>query len=322
MLLSEPGKKISVLVQNPYYFEDRFFCSLRLLQCYSSLPSDPEDGVFTNFRHHWNRFWTQELENTPIQIHYQEQTYDCVSDIEGWVHLDLPNPCPSSTQMEWEISIPQEQSKMPVRLTPIDFNHSPFVVISDIDDTIIETLVRRPLKMCTTVLFGNAYTRKPIPDMNKLYTFLAQKGATFLYISKSPVNLYEHIMEVFKVHQFPPGLILLRQFGISKVCDAPFPRHQNFKQKRIETLYSLLQNRKVFLFGDDCEQDVQIYQQVTLSLHLDSCILIRMTSPKMTIPGVFPCQRNPRLVYFHEPLQTLPYLEAFLSEGKRESVVF
>ena len=75
-----------------------------------------------------------------------------------------------------------------------------FGVISDLDDTVIQSDVIRKLRMLVKLALSNAHTRKPFRGVAAFYRALHRGRNPFFYVSKSPHNLYSPLVE-FLQHQ-------------------------------------------------------------------------------------------------------------------------
>jgi phosphatidate phosphatase APP1 len=136
-----------------------------------------------------------------------------------------------------------------------------FGVISDIDDTVLQTHVTRRLKMLWVTFVGNAYTRLPFEGTTELYQALAI-GASgraqnpFFYISKSPWNLYDFLIAFMDRHELPRGALFLRDLGVRQ--EAPL----DFKTSTIEQVLNTYPNLSFVLIGDSGERDPDIYLDI------------------------------------------------------------
>ena len=308
----------TLLVHNTYCFQDKFYCSLRLIRNYSRTQVTDDDSTWKNFSRVLHTFFTDELKHQELDIRYDETIEHYTTDEEGWLHLQLRAEPLARQNYCFTVYFPEIDVTIPVATTPLDYNDARTIVISDLDDTVIQSWVNMPLKMYSKVLFGNPHTRDCVPGMVTVYNRLQDYGAKFIYISKTPINMYQDIVEFLQFHRLPIGLIYLRQFGISKICDAPFDSHRDFKTFRIESLQPLLSNRKVLLFGDSSEKDCIIYQKVTQQLHLDALILIRLVPPNHQGTGA--SNNSDRVVYFEEPPEVIAPIENFLGDSFYDSV--
>src|SRR5688500_943803 len=83
-----------------------------------------------------------------------------------------------------------------------------FGVISDLDDTVIQSRVSNFLLAARTVMLGNARTRLPFPGVAAFYEAL-RKGAggdeknPIFYVSSSPWNIYDVIAEFMDLQKVP-----------------------------------------------------------------------------------------------------------------------
>lgn len=152
-----------------------------------------------------------------------------------------------------------------------------FAVISDIDDTILQTYVQNRPRMVYLTLVGNPLTRQPFEGTTELYRGLRQcgNGAPFFYVSKSMWNLFP-LLERFIAHQrLPRGRLLLRRmhwFG-------PRPSVPH-KQKAIRELLETYPELPFLLIGDSGERDLELYLEAART-HPGRvpAILIRNVSP-------------------------------------------
>src|SRR5687767_2245898 len=93
------------------------------------------------------------------------------------------------------------------------------LIISDIDDTVLQSRVTNFLRAAQTLAFGNARTRLPFPGVAAFYDAL-QRGPVgtgdnpLFYVSSSPWNLYDVITEFLDIQGVPKGPVMLRDLDI------------------------------------------------------------------------------------------------------------
>lgn len=141
-------------------------------------------------------------------------------------------------------------------------------VISDIDDTVVQTDVTRWLRVAGAVLFGNAHTRLPFRGVSAFYRALeqgtaAQERATnpLFYVSSSPWNLYDLLLEFFNLSHIPLGPLNLRDWrgGTGEL----FPtEHGGFKGREIRRILDTYEDLPFILIGDSGERDPEIYREI------------------------------------------------------------
>ena len=143
-----------------------------------------------------------------------------------------------------------------------------FGVISDIDDTVVETGVTKRLAMARTVFLGNARTRLPFKGVAAFYDALVaggdgRRGEPDLLRLEQPV---EPLRPAGRVHGAPGlfrrGPLLLRDFGhrpAQALRTADTASTSSAASGRSSTRYPKL---PFILIGDSGEKDPEIYRQV------------------------------------------------------------
>ena len=131
-------------------------------------------------------------------------------------------------------------------------------VISDVDDTILQTGVQRTWSMLLQTFTGSALTRTPFAGAAELYRHLeGAAGNPFFYVSSSPWNLHTFLLGFLEHRGFPAGPLLLRDL----VGDGRSGTHEH-KQHRIEEILALHPSLRFVLVGDSGEHDPEIYAEV------------------------------------------------------------
>jgi phosphatidate phosphatase APP1 len=142
-----------------------------------------------------------------------------------------------------------------------------YVVISDIDDTVMHTGVANKVIMLWRLFVEGARSRVAFPGVAAFYRAL-HSGATggelnpLLYVSRSPWSLYDVLDEFFRLHGIPVGPILfLREWGLS--WRRPFPRRAtDHKLTLIRRMLALYGDLPFLLVGDSGQRDPEIYAQL------------------------------------------------------------
>ena len=148
---------------------------------------------------------------------------DMVSDEEGYFDFDFPASRPLPAKTTWEqvtLTTPAreaqaEQIKVPV-MAPGTDNH--WGIISDIDDTVVETGATNFIKNWRRVLVDRPRDRLAVPGASTLYKMIAgdhvAPARPFFYVSSSPWNLYGFIAEFMELNGIPHGPMFLKDYGI------------------------------------------------------------------------------------------------------------
>lgn len=132
-----------------------------------------------------------------------------------------------------------------------------FVVISDLDDTVLVTRATRPLRVLRDALFGNARTRRAFAGVAALYRAFEDAGGLVAYVSSGPWNLYDLLQQFLVLNGIPVGPMVLRDWGVDA---AALPtRHLHHKVREAEELLTAMPEVRVVLFGDSGQEDPEIY---------------------------------------------------------------
>jgi phosphatidate phosphatase APP1 len=172
-----------------------------------------------------------------------------------WHRLDLElvRPIDATAKAEGDLFVPPRTAR--------------YVVISDIDDTVMYTGVANKVEMLWRLFVQGARSRVAFPGVAAFYNAL-HRGASgaelnpMLYVSRAPWSLYEVLDEFFNLHGIPVGPILfLREWGLS--LHHPLPRRaKDHKLALIRHMLSLYGDLPFILIGDSGQRDPEIYAQL------------------------------------------------------------
>ena len=240
-------------------------------------------GFFSLLRNTWKRFETDEVRHETLKIQLpneqvlysdtnsegyylvDEQTNDLTDSIneEGWLNYEIAYDVFKDKLINLENRFPGEM------LIPSE--SSKFGVISDIDDTLLETGVVSKLKWKVLVnsLFKHAENRMAFAGAATIYSKLHQgisgeEANPIFYVSNSPWNLYRYLEYFLKHNNFPKGPILLRDFRTP--FDKTKKRKLSHKEHEIKNIIKTYPNKKFVLIGDAGEHDIDIYLDIVKHL--------------------------------------------------------
>jgi phosphatidate phosphatase APP1 len=218
------------------------------------------EGMRAAVRRQVRGFWTHELPDVPLRIEVAGVEESAVTDADGYFRLRLAGASPTASTTGSVELAGNYRGLSGGHRTEL-FVHVPgpdaaFGVISDIDDTILETGVQRAATMLAQTLTGSALTRTPFPGAAELYRDLGRSGTNpFFYVSSSPWNLHAFIIEFLRHRGFPPGPVLLRD-----LLGTAAGREE--KHDRIREVLELHPGLRFVLIGDSGERDPEIYADI------------------------------------------------------------
>lgn len=216
----------------------------------------PGQDRLANLRQMVSMFRTEEVGGATVRA----KDHQATADDEGYFELRIPR----GTESGWQqISVTLDTNgsvaECPV-LVPSARAGS--MVISDIDDTIMQTGAHSLARNLWTTFSGNALSRQVFPDAAVLLTALSDDGRRpVFYVSSSPWNLYYFLNDVFERASVVPGPMFLRDLGLSEtklVTDG----HGAHKGASIDTILDANPGRTAVLMGDTGQKDAQIYRDV------------------------------------------------------------
>ncbi|RYC10618.1 App1 family protein [Nocardioides zhouii] len=204
-------------------------------------------------------FVTTELPSVPLRVTVAGASVDTETDGEGYFRVQLPAAALVSPWTTGTIElrgdyrgVTSAQAEVEVRVPSADAR---FGVISDVDDTILETGVQRALRMVVQTFTGSALTRTAFPGAPELYRDLAADVNPVFYVSSSPWNLHAFLLAFLRHRGFPLGPILLRDLLGNRAG-----REQ--KHARIREVLDLHPHLSFVLLGDSGEKDPEIYADI------------------------------------------------------------
>ena len=138
-------------------------------------------------------------------------------------------------------------------------------VVSDLDDTVIESGITRGLEVLRLTLLTDVTKRTPLPGAAELYRALSvprSGGAVpVFYLSTSPWNLYELLTRFLVLRRFPAGPLLLTAWGPSRTNLFRVTAEAH-KLTLIRALLAEYPALRVVLIGDTGQLDPEIYARL------------------------------------------------------------
>jgi phosphatidate phosphatase APP1 len=274
-VLGGPGP-IKILPYRGYGTPERFFLKGRVLEDRGITRAAEEDKLWENLLNTYKRLASREIPHARLQARFQGQTLEIEADEEGMFELWIEPKAPLPQDQTWhEVTLELLEPKVEEQETPVHATGRVLVpppdaeygVVSDIDDTILQTNATSLWRMARTVFFENAHTRLPFPGAAAFYRAL-HAGAQntpqnpLFFVSNSPWNLYDLLAQFFELQDIPGGpLLFLRNWGVYEDELLPLD-HEKHKLPLIRQMLELYEDLPFILIGDSGESDPEIYYQL------------------------------------------------------------
>jgi phosphatidate phosphatase APP1 len=265
-----PAESIEIVPYRSYGDGRNMHVAARVVRQSGGARRSSDPTKIDNIVDAWRRIRSAEIPFAAVVIRYRDQRFETRADEEGFLHFEFVASEPvASDLLSWhevEIRLARSTEEEPVHaFAPvlIPGTRARFGVISDIDDTVIQTGATSLLKMARTLFLENAKTRIPFEGVSGFYRVLQEDGEKkpinpVFYVSSSPWNLYDMLIEYLEHQKIAPGPLLLQDYGVdeSKLVHA---KHDEHKTKRIDAILARYPSLPFVLIGDSGQHDPEIY---------------------------------------------------------------
>jgi phosphatidate phosphatase APP1 len=222
---------------------------------------------WSNLVESFRRLASEEVVAAQVMAEVDGVTVESRTDDEGYFHVQLRNAMPAKAIHQVQVrAIAPESREAVFTEVLVPPATAQFGVISDIDDTIVETNATGLVKMARTVFMQNARGRVATPGIASLYRTLKNgksgvDGNPFFYVSSSPWNFFDLLDQFLTLNDIPIGPLMLQDYGIDekKLIHSP---HDDHKHAQIEEIFKTYPHMPFVLVGDSGQRDPEIYDAV------------------------------------------------------------
>jgi phosphatidate phosphatase APP1 len=208
-------------------------------------------------RRGWRNFFTAEALGVPVTVTIAGERHAATTDRSGNLDVRVPNP---GLAPGWhEVTVETETSAAASARVLVVDEAVEFGIVSDIDDTVLRTLLPRPLLAAYHTLVLQEQARLPVPGMADLYAGLLadRPGAPTFYISTGAWNTAGTLRRFLAGNGFPEGPLLLTDWGPTNT--GWFRSGQDHKRGCLRGLVDDFPRIRWLLVGDDGQHDPAIY---------------------------------------------------------------
>lgn len=236
-------------------------------------PASEADTLWENLVSMYKRLNAHPIPGAEVRVRFQDTDETLTTDENGYFDAWIETGGRIPRDRAWhdvdlELVSPTNDAQGPVHETAwvlVPSARAHYVVISDLDDTVVKTGATSVLTLARESFLGNAYTRLPFPGVAAFYRALRDGAAgdarnPLLYVSRSPWNLYDLLSQFFRIHDIPVGPVLfLREWGLSEE-GLTVASVRGLKYRLISRMLDLYQDLPFILLGDSGQKDPEIYQ--------------------------------------------------------------
>lgn len=259
---------IQIVPYNGFGNQQWIKLSGRALEDNGAAKQSDEETLWQNLAHTYQRFETDEVAHLRVNLQFQGQTLEVITDKEGYFEATLPvsDLAAKGLWYDYQVDIPEQElltapfkpmtGKVQIPCTQCDFG-----IISDIDDTIMVTNATSTLSMMRLTFLRSPASRLPFLGVNTFYQALAQGGSAprpIFYVSSSPWNLYDFLEEFMELNHIPRGTLFLRDFGLHTLKAS----HHHHKFEYINQIMDTYPQLSFILIGDSGQHDPEVYSEI------------------------------------------------------------
>lgn len=253
-----------------YGTSEVFYLQGRVLESRGYMTPRDVNSRWRNLLSTYQRFESDEIPGANVRATYKSAVVDAVTDKEGYYNIELQPQEPFDrdkiwhpVQIEYMDATPQDlECTIGEVLVPPP--SAEFGVISDIDDTVLQTGATNFLKMARLTFLHNARTRMPFKGVAAFYRALQRRdtvGNPIFYVSSSPWNLYDLLVDFLEFQGIPHGPLFLRDYGTQNLRRSN-RGHGSHKTRNIQRVLETYPDLPFILIGDSGQEDPEIYRDI------------------------------------------------------------
>jgi len=246
----------------------------RAMQANGIGPAGEHDNMLVNLINTYKRVDSDALKHARVSVRIGDVERELVADDEGFFREWIDLASPLAVQGGWHpvdvrLLSPLQPTQPDVRATGrirIPGAGATFGVISDLDDTVIQSRIANFLQAVRTIMLGNARTRLPFAGVAAFYRALelggdGHRSNPIFYVSSSPWNIHDVITEFLALQKIPDGPVLLRDWDI-ELSALTSSRLKQHKEPLIREILDAYPSMPFILIGDTSQRDPEIYREI------------------------------------------------------------
>lgn len=224
------------------------------------------DGWWDNLLNAYRRFESDEVPGVALTARFRDASAEVATDHEGYYTARLQPTTPPADTLWDHACVALADGTLLTPQPVMQVLPSACVgIISDIDDTVLQSSITDWKTAAQLTFLHNARTRKPLLGVARLYQAL-QAGADgkgrnpLFYVSSSPWNLYDLIEDFLELNPIPFGPIFLRDLATDTGKFIKTKGHGH-KLDRARALIRRMPQLRWVLLGDSGQADAELYAQ-------------------------------------------------------------
>ncbi len=210
-------------------------------------------------RRGWRSFFTTPAMNAPVTVTVGARTVTARTDRSGLLDVVVAGHDLAAGWHDAHLRLASGSERVaPVLVVAPE---TTFGLVSDVDDTVIKTMLPRPLIAAWNTFVRHQGARSAVPGMATLYRDLlaAHPGAPVVYVSTGAWNTVPTLTAFLRDKGYPSGPLLMTDWGPTNT--GWFRSGQDHKRACLHRLARELPGIAWVLIGDDGQHDPTIYAE-------------------------------------------------------------
>ena len=208
------------------------------------------------------RFLTAEVPCAQVEVSVGGTTCTVTADREGHIaaRVGVDNLAPGWHEATYRLLDADAERTGPVLVVD---PAAPLGLVSDIDDTVIETGLTRALVAMRNTFLVPLEERLTVPGMAELYAGIRSHAAAevpVFYLSTGAWNLHGVLTRFLDLHAFPRGPLLLTDWGPTR--ERLFRSGRAHKKASLRGLLAEHPRTQWVLVGDTGQADPEVYLEI------------------------------------------------------------
>jgi len=236
--------------------------------------SQREDKRKKNLRAMLSRYISEGIPDIRVEITFDGQSCIVTTDRHGLFEAQMnleKSTTPGWQKITYQVLDEIVENQEPLEKEGeifINDGNSQFIIVSDVDDTILISHATETLKKLRLILTKNSKTRLPFTGVASFYEALREGNPPeannpIFYVSSSEWNLYDFLEDFCDVRNIPKGPFMLQTMKTSlwKLIKSGGGTH-NHKREKISHLMQVFEGQKFILIGDSGQKDAHLYKML------------------------------------------------------------
>jgi phosphatidate phosphatase APP1 len=192
------------------------------------------------------------LRGAEVQVSFLGRTARAVSGHDGEFEVELRPAAGEAFPPGWQVAEVRVQDVTARAAVRVVAPGAPFLLVSDLDDTVAVTHVTEKRKLLASTFLEDAETQPAVPGMAPLYRCLTAGDSPLVIVSGTPVQLAPRVERFLEKNGFPRAALTMRNLGWQTV-------RGGYKEPALARLAARFPGLPFVLVGDSGERDPEIF---------------------------------------------------------------